>query len=166
MMMIHFRFMAKVFDVETAFLYRKLEDEIYMQCLTGIKNIAKDDYIILGKCIYDLVESSRQYNKKATEILKKVSFIRGNVNSLLFMKNSQIIQYYVDDNLMILNPAAIDEAVEQVKKNWLLLKISDSLEEYLLCKIRFSKEKKKAWLGQLFLMKNMENKFHEQLIKV
>ena len=42
MMMIHFRFMAKVVDVETAFLYRKLEDEIYMQCPTGMKDIAKD----------------------------------------------------------------------------------------------------------------------------
>ena len=29
---IHFRFFAKIVNVETAFLYRELEEEIYMEC--------------------------------------------------------------------------------------------------------------------------------------
>ena len=45
-MVIHFRFLAKLIDVETAFLYGDLEEEIYMEYPQGISDIGGDDYII------------------------------------------------------------------------------------------------------------------------
>ena len=33
-------------DVETAFLYGDMEEEIYMECLKGMSNVKKDDCII------------------------------------------------------------------------------------------------------------------------
>ena len=48
-MEIHFGFLAKIVDVETAILYRDLEDEIYMECPQGMSNIGKDDCVISNK---------------------------------------------------------------------------------------------------------------------
>ena len=66
---------------------------------------------------------------------------------------------------MIENPKAIDKSVEQLKRNGMMLKVSQSLQDYLLCVIRFSKYEKKAWLGQPFLIKNLEKKCSEQVMK-
>ena len=59
-----------------------------MECLQGIPIVNKDDCIILNKCIYGLVQETRQYYKKAVEILKKLGFIGGNVDSCLYAKKS------------------------------------------------------------------------------
>ena len=55
LIMIHFRFMAKVVNIKTALLYRELERGIHMDCPPGMKEVSKDDFIILQKCIYSLV---------------------------------------------------------------------------------------------------------------
>ena len=49
LIMIHFGFMAKEDNVETAFLYGELEDEIYMKCPPRMKEVRKDECISLGK---------------------------------------------------------------------------------------------------------------------
>ena len=59
-----------------------------MECSSGVK-VGKNDYIILEKSIYDLVQAARQYNKKAVEILKKIGFTWGNVQPSLFMKKNE-----------------------------------------------------------------------------
>ena len=69
--MIHFGYLAKVIDVKTALLYGDLEEKIYTECSHGMRNVTKDDCIILEKSIYSLVQAARQSNKKAIQILKK-----------------------------------------------------------------------------------------------
>ena len=57
--------------------------------------------------------------------------------------------------------AAIDDATEILKSNGLILKFVEGLQDYLSCKIKFSRDKRRAWLGQPHLIKNMEKKFDE-----
>ena len=54
-MNIHFGFFIKIVDVETAFLYGELEEEIIMEWPWGMPNIRKDYCIMLNECIYGLV---------------------------------------------------------------------------------------------------------------
>ena len=54
--------------------------------------------------------------------------------------------------------AAIYDAIETLKNKGMVLKSVKGLQLYLSCKIKISEEKKRAWLGQPHLMKNMENK--------
>ena len=77
LVVIHFGYLAKIVDVETAFLYGNLEEEIYMECPQGMSNMGKDGCIILNKCIYGLVQAAQQYYKKAVEILKSSGFVGG-----------------------------------------------------------------------------------------
>ena len=60
---------------------------------------------------------------------------------------------------MIGDIAAINDAIEAWKSKGLILKIKEGLRDYLYCKIKFSNNKKHAWLGQPRLIKNLENKF-------
>ena len=60
---------------------------------------------------------------------------------------------------MIGDMTVIDNAIEAWKSNGLVFNIVEGLQDYLSCKIKFSNDKKRAWLGQPHLIKNMEKKF-------
>ena len=88
LVMMLFGLSAKIVDVETAFLYGELDEEIYMECPPGMKSKA-GEILILGQCIHGLVQSARQYHKKAVKILQKIGFVGGDVDTCLFMKRSE-----------------------------------------------------------------------------
>ena len=88
LMLLHFGYSAKIIDVETAFLYGELEEEIYMKCPQGTSDITKDNCFILNKCIYVLVQAACQCYKKAVEILKSSGFVGGSMDPCLFVKKS------------------------------------------------------------------------------
>ena len=52
---------------------------------------------------------------------------------------------------MIGNPEAIDDAIKQLTKEGLVLKVINKMQDYLSSEIRFSEDKKWAWIGQLLL---------------
>ena len=54
-------------------IYGELEEKIYMECPSGMKDVSKDDCIVLQKWICGLVQAARQYNKKIVEILRRYS---------------------------------------------------------------------------------------------
>ena len=126
-------------------------------------NIKKDDYIILNKYIYELVQAAWQYYENAVEILKSSGFIIGSIDTCLYNEKSAkgivYIALYVDNNLMVGDIAAIVDAIDALKNKGLVQKIVEGLQDYLSCKIKFSDDKKRAWLGQPHLIKNLEKKF-------
>ena len=42
--------------------------------------------------------------------------------------------------------AAVDNAIEALKNKGLVLKIAEGLQDYLSCKMKFFKDKKREWL--------------------
>ena len=64
LMVIHFGFLAKIIEIITTFLYRDSKEEIYMECPLGMTNMSKDDWFVLSKFIYDLIEAAMQYKKR------------------------------------------------------------------------------------------------------
>ena len=47
-----------------------------------------------------------------------------------------------------------------------MLKVIDRLQDYLTCEKRFSDNKKKAWLKQLYMVESLEKKFRHPLMRV
>jgi hypothetical protein len=80
--------------------------------------------------------------------LRKIGFTGGDVDLCLFVKNSSLgivfIALSVDDNLLVGHPKAIEDAIEQMKKHGLILKIENDLKDYLSCEIQFSKDRTKC----------------------
>ena len=155
---------GKIANVETAFLHGELKEEIFMECPQGMDTQSDDEILILDKCIYGLVQSARQYHKKAVAILKQIGFEGGEVDPCLQVRESTkfgrvYIALYVDDNLIVGKEEAINEVIQELRDEGFTLKIEDDLKDYLSCEIEFIKNKKSAWLGQPHLTANLEKSF-------
>ena len=139
-MVIHFGYLAKMVDMETAFLYRNLE-EFFLECPQ------EKGCIILNKWIDGLVQAVRQCYKKAIKILKNSGFARI-INQCLYMKKCAkgivFVALYLDDNLMMGNMVARDDTIEAFKNKGLVLKIVKGLQDYLSCKIKLLEDKMRA----------------------
>ena len=84
----------EIVDIETAFLYGELEEEIYMdvpEVLAVYLNTKYDekDCVILDKSIYGLVQAARQFHQKLiTVLVKEMKFrICAGDECLLMRKN-------------------------------------------------------------------------------
>ena len=97
-----------------------LKKKIYMKCPQGMSNIKNNNCIILNKWIYSLVQAAWQYYKKAVEILKSSGFVRGSIDTCLYVKKSMkgivYAALYVKNILMVGDIAAIDKAILALKK--------------------------------------------------
>ena len=68
---------AVLLDFETAFLYGKLEEEIYMEIPTGYKEVYADlgkDKVLLKMAMYVLVQAARQWFKRLSDVLITLGF--------------------------------------------------------------------------------------------
>ena len=72
---------AEIVDIETAFLYGNLKEEIFMKQPEGLKHMENenamnnDDASVLKQSIYGLVQAVRQFFKKLMDVLiEKMGF--------------------------------------------------------------------------------------------
>ena len=68
--MTHLRLSFKIIDVETNFMYTKLEEETLMKCPHGIKNVGPDNALILDQCISGLIQLDNNSTKGHSNIEK------------------------------------------------------------------------------------------------
>ena len=158
---------TKIIDVETAFLYGDLEEEIFMECPRGLEGVTDEDALQLYQCIYGLVQAARQYYKKFIKILKSIGFVGGDVDPCLLMQNNEkgliYVAVYVDDNFLIGTNEAIEDTIASLRAKGLVLKETDNLDDYLSCQILFSNDGQSAWLGQPHLISKLQKKFGDQV---
>ena len=64
---------------------------------------------------------------------------------------------------MVEGVEANDVTIVALRENRLVLKIVEGLQDYSSCKVRFSMDKKGAWLGQPHFIGSLENKFGDQV---
>ena len=163
-----------VMDVETAFLYGDIEEEIFMKSPVGMEEIdpgsLPEDCYQLKKGIYGLCQAARQFWRKFVDTIKKEPF--GFTMSpadpcMLFKENNLgicIIIMYVDDMLIIGKNEQIQELATKIQKQF-SIKIRHNLADYLGCEFHIKKEKTKGWLGQPSIIKSLEQKFGERAMK-
>ncbi len=88
-----------------------------MEYPPGIADAEEDDVLALNKFIYGLVQAARKYHKKAVEVLQKIGFNGGEADPCLFWKIYEkgvvFVAIYVDDNLIVGHPKAIEDTIEQ-----------------------------------------------------
>ena len=72
----------EVVDIETTFLYRILEEEIFMKILEGLdvykeSDLDEDKCLVLDKVIYGLVQGARQFHKRLTKAMEDDLLLKG-----------------------------------------------------------------------------------------
>ena len=135
---------ADIIDIETAFLYGDLDEEIYMKIPEGLdvyleKEFDDDDCLLLIQTIYGLVQAARQYHKKFVEVMvKKLEFKKCMADTCLLKrideKGTVIICVYVDDILCIGDRKAIDSVKEELAKHF-SVKDEGKMGEYVGCSV-------------------------------
>ena len=163
-----------VMDVETAFLYGDIEEEIFMKSPIGMEEIdpgsSTEDCYQLKKGIYGLCQAARQFWKKFVDTIKQESFgfqVSPADPCVLFKEDNLgicIIIMYVDDMLIIGKKEQIEDFASKIQKVF-SVKIQHNLADYLGCEFHMNKERTKGWLGQPSIIKSLEQKFGERAIK-
>jgi len=153
---------AILIDIDTAFLYGNLKEEIYMDLLEGMTSF-DDKCLLLLKALYGLIQAARQWYKKFTTILKKIGFEGRTADPCLFVKQTTkgiiMISVYVNDNFCMGHKAALEEFIADLKKNGLLVKVTLQMTNYLSFNLAFSEDGSTAWIRQPHLIQKLKEHF-------
>ena len=103
----HFDWELHQLDVKTAFLHGDLEETIYMVQPRNFENLGEEQKVyLLRKSLYELKQSSKQWNIKFHEHMETTGFQRSSFNNCVYIKKEreQIVAYlllYVDGILLV-----------------------------------------------------------------
>jgi Reverse transcriptase (RNA-dependent DNA polymerase) len=122
------------FDIETAFLYSDLEEEIYMRIPKGYSKYMMEVHntkidsnthvLLLKKAIYDLVQAARQWWKQFKEVMAMCNLFSSKSDPCLFIKKAKedeplsFVKIYVDDGRVIGTPDAIKEVISALGESF------------------------------------------------
>jgi hypothetical protein len=92
--------LMKQFDIKTAFLYGRLNEEIFMEPPEGYRN--DGEVWKLTRSLYGLKQSPRMWNFRFREVLEKLGLVMSKYDSSIFYQLEPIIIViiYVDDGLV------------------------------------------------------------------
>ncbi|KAI3781572.1 hypothetical protein L2E82_11589 [Cichorium intybus] len=122
-------------DVNNAFLYGELEEEVYMVLPPGY--FSKDDKQVckLVKSLYGLKQAPRKWNEKLTSSLLKFGFVQSKTDFSLYVKQNNgvfiVLLVYVDDIVLTGNNDQEIEYVKQFLKSQFLIKDLGFLKYFL-----------------------------------
>ena len=165
---------SQVMDVETAFLYGEIDEEIFMKSPVGLEEIdpgsSSEDCYQLLKAIHGLCQAATQFWKKFVNAAKQEPFgfqVSPAHPSMLFKENELgvcIIIMYVDDMLIIGKKEQIQDFSHKIQTEF-SVKIQHNLTDYLGCEFHMNKERTRGWLGQPSIIKSLEQKFGDRAMK-
>ena len=162
-----FEWDTKLIDVEQAFLYGDLENEIYMEIPEGMK-APSNSCLQLKRSIYGLVQASRTFWQTFTKHLKSKGFKISRADSCLFIRQTKqgicIFILYVDDALLFGKSEAIDLAINDIKE-FFSISTNGTLQDYLGAKITIYQHNKTTWVTQPDLLEKMFAKYGQELSK-
>lgn len=94
------------FDVRTAFLYGKLDEEIFMELPMSLKTVDNSSEMVcrLEKSLYSLKQAPRCWNRRFCDFLRQFKFKHTNADECIFYSDYQSLTIYfalfVDDGLI------------------------------------------------------------------
>ena len=171
---------AGQFDIETAFLYGELEEELWMQLPDGYSEYVKEKTgkiinttthcLKLKKAIYGLVQAARQWWKKFKEVMQSLGFNPSKADPCLFIKNGDgknklpaFIIIYVDDGGIFGTKEQVKEVLQALSKGF---KVKDlgPLKHFVGCHIvQDTGIPGKIYIHQPKLIKHLEEQFGDKI---
>lgn len=149
-------------DVQTAFLYGELSEEIYMEIPDGVgldneKNAGK--VCKLKKSLYGLKQAPRCWNEKLHKFLVKIGFTQLETDHAFYKKQGVIIAVYVDDLLIVANDADAATVKAQLMAEFVMTDLG-IMSHYLGMKLTFNFEKRTAVISQKHYIEDILNRFN------
>ncbi|KAF5811547.1 putative RNA-directed DNA polymerase [Helianthus annuus] len=122
-------------DVNNAFLYGELHEEVYMSLPEGYQSCDVSKVCRLKKSLYGLKQAPRMWNEKLVSVLIDCGFVQSKCDMSMFIKNVNdvfiVLLVYVDDIVVTGNSVAEIEKVKQNLKTKFLIKDLGMLQYFL-----------------------------------
>nr|GEZ53741.1 putative ribonuclease H-like domain-containing protein [Tanacetum cinerariifolium] len=118
----YMRFIVYQMDVKSAFLYGKINEEVYVSQPPGFidPKFPKKVYKVV-KAFYDLHQAPRAWYATLSTFLGKSGYIRGLIDNTLFIKKDKndimLVQVYVDDIIFGFTKKSWCDEFEALMKN-------------------------------------------------
>ncbi|GJS78367.1 ribonuclease H-like domain-containing protein [Tanacetum coccineum] len=126
-------------DVNNAFLYGDLNEEVYMLPPPGFSKPNENKVCKLKKSLFGLKQAPRQWNHKLTEALRDAGFVQSKNDHSLFVKNVGsvflCVLVYVDDLVITGNDELEIENFKSFLKNKFKIKDLGELKYFLGIKV-------------------------------
>jgi hypothetical protein len=166
---------SEQFDIETAFLYGDLDEEIWMELPEGYSKYVKEKHnmiiderthcVLLKKALYGLVQAARQWWKKFKEVMASIRFYPSKADPCLFIRQnkgeqSTYVIIYVDDGGIISTPNIIQEILKALSKDFKIKRLG-KLEHFVGCHVIEDESRNTIWIHQPKLYKNLKEQFQE-----
>ena len=139
-------------DIKTAFLYSRLEEEIYMDQPEGFTVPGREtDVCRLIKSIYGLKQAPRLWNKKFYEFLVKFGLTRSTADPCVYFRRLgeevTIVAIYVDDGLVCSNkPDTLTSILEFLGKEFQMRTLS--ADRFVGVNITRDRERRQLFFAQ------------------
>ncbi|XP_022008266.1 uncharacterized mitochondrial protein AtMg00810-like [Helianthus annuus] len=122
-------------DVNNAFLYGNLREEVYMSLPEGL-NVEKQNKVCkLNKSLYGLKQAPRMWNERLVQVLTKLDFVQSKCDHSLFIKSGKSVfialLVYVDDILLTGNCEHEINRIKNLLKTEFLIKDLGLLKYFL-----------------------------------
>ena len=152
------------FDIKTAFLYGKLEEEIYIKIPPGLQ-VQHPEFKVckLRKALYGLKQASRCWNIKFTEFLNKFGFVKCECEWSVYVcrcnQETLYLALFVDDGMIFGKNVSDIEKVTSALMNEFDVKIG-SADMFVGIQIERNRNTKTIFLHQEAYAKRILNKFN------
>ena len=149
-------------DVDTAFLYGDLEEEVYMYQPEGFVQKGKEDKVcLLKKTLYGLKQAPRGWNIKLNKTLSLIGFKRTPSDPCVYTKRFEsetvILAVYVDDIIILYKNVLTLDIVKHGLEKYFSLKDLGEPEYYLGLNIK--RETNRLKLNQKTYIENVLKRF-------
>ena len=161
------------FDVETAFLYGKIKEDIFMRVPEGFLEVVgeidlEQEVLKVEGSMYGLVQAAREWWNKFCTTMKAKGYSRSMAAPCLFKKQvdgkTVFVSLYVDDGYIIANSDGIDLVRKDLEESF-KIKFKYGINEYVGCTIVDDGDT--VYFQQPHLIKKLSETFAEELpIKV
>ena len=169
---------AGQFDIETAFLYGDLDEELWMELPEGYCEFIKEVYgdiisadthcLLLLKALYGLVQAARQWWKKFKEVMNSIGYLPSPADPCLFLKQSKdkkkssFVIIYVDDGGIFGSKEDVDELIKALGKDFKVKNLG-KLEHFVGCHVIENKAQDTMWIHQPKLLKHLKQEFSQYI---
>ncbi len=150
-------------DVVTTFLYRFLDETIYIIQLT-LFEVEGAEYKVdlLRKALYGLKQPPRVWYQTLSELLEKMGFKRTEADHGVFVSEDIFIAIYVDDLLIMSKDILkLDDLQQELKTRFRMTDFGE-VSHYLGIEVDINREKSEITLRQNTYLKKILQRFQMQ----
>ena len=152
------------FDVNTAFLYGTIDEELYMKQPTGFEDASKPHHVCkLKKSLYGTKQAARQWNQRLDEYMIGQGFVGADADPCIYVRINDneytIMAVYVDDIITVSKDMkTIDEIKCELKKVFKIKDLGD-MQYCLGIEIKRDRSQKTISMSQEGYVKKVAEKF-------